>query len=59
MSDGLEINSESFNELLAVDISAWRDEVPLIEQHYAQFGDRLPRELRDQLLALDKRLADA
>jgi phosphoenolpyruvate carboxykinase (GTP) len=59
MSDGLEINSESFDELLAVDISAWRDEVPLIEQHYAQFGDRLPHELRDQLLALDKRLADA
>ena len=30
---------------------------PQIEQHYAQFGDRLPEQLRDELASLEKRLA--
>ncbi|HVA06911.1 MAG TPA: phosphoenolpyruvate carboxykinase (GTP), partial [Acidimicrobiales bacterium] len=55
--DGLDIDSETLEKLLAVDTSGWRDEVPLIEEHFSRFGDRLPEELRDQLLALDKRLA--
>ena len=42
---------------LAVDVDAWRAELPLIETHYEQFGDRLPAALRDELLALEKRLA--
>jgi phosphoenolpyruvate carboxykinase (GTP) len=54
---GMELAPKVLEELLAVDVSSWRDEVVLIEEHYARFGDRLPPELRDQLLALDKRLA--
>ena len=37
---------------------AWRTELPLIETHYEQFGDRLPQTLRDELEVLAKRLAD-
>jgi phosphoenolpyruvate carboxykinase (GTP) len=54
---GLDLAPERLDELLAVDRDAWRNEVELIEEHYARFGDRLPDALRDQLLALDKRLA--
>ena len=44
-------------QLLSVDLAGWRAEVPLIEEHYAQFGDHLPPELRAELIELEKRLA--
>ena len=44
-------------ELLRVDAEEWRAEVPSIEEHYANLGERLPVELRDELQALEKRLS--
>jgi phosphoenolpyruvate carboxykinase (GTP) len=43
-------------ELLRVDTEGWRAEVPLIEEYYAQFGDRLPEALADQVETLGRRL---
>jgi phosphoenolpyruvate carboxykinase (GTP) len=57
-TDGLALAPGSLDELLTVDADAWRAELPLIETHYEQFGDRLPQALRDELEALAKRLAD-
>jgi phosphoenolpyruvate carboxykinase (GTP) len=48
----------AIDELLTVDADSWRAELPLIEEHYEQFGDRLPQALRDELDALAKRLAE-
>jgi phosphoenolpyruvate carboxykinase (GTP) len=56
--DGLQLVPGALDELLDVDADSWRTELPLIEQHYDQFGDRLPQALRDELDALDKRLAE-
>jgi len=39
---GLAIPPEDLAELLHVDIDAWRAEVPDIQRHFAQFGERLP-----------------
>ena len=55
--DGLDLSAEQLAELLRVDVEEWRKEVPLIRQHFAQFGDRLPAELAAQVDALEKRLA--
>jgi phosphoenolpyruvate carboxykinase (GTP) len=55
---GLDVSPAALDELLAVDVEAWRAEVPLIEEHYAQFGDRLPARLHEQLEQLEKRLSD-
>ena len=44
-------------ELLSVDVEGWRAAIPQIEQHYAQFGEHLPDQLRDELASLEKRLA--
>jgi phosphoenolpyruvate carboxykinase (GTP) len=41
-----------------VDNEAWRGEIPLIEEHFAFIGERLPDELADELRELEKRLAD-
>jgi phosphoenolpyruvate carboxykinase (GTP) len=43
-------------ELLSVDNAAWKSELPLIEDHYAFIGERLPDELRHQLEVLQQRL---
>jgi phosphoenolpyruvate carboxykinase (GTP) len=56
--DGLELAPGALDELLDVDPDSWRTELPLIEEHYEQFGDRLPKTLRDELDALGKRLAE-
>ncbi len=53
---GMNISPSAMEELLSVDIDGWRKEVSLIEEHYAQFGDRLPPQLRAELDALSKRL---
>jgi phosphoenolpyruvate carboxykinase (GTP) len=58
-TSGLDVPDEDLEELLSVDIEGWRAAVPLIEKHYAQFGDRLPARLRDELAALEARLTSA
>jgi phosphoenolpyruvate carboxykinase (GTP) len=55
-TDGLEITAEARDELLTVDPSAVRDQLPQLEEHLAQFGDSLPAELRSQFEALRERL---
>ncbi len=54
--DGLDIDPSALAELIVGHASAWRNEVPLIESHFAQFGERLPDELRHQLTTLEQRL---
>jgi phosphoenolpyruvate carboxykinase (GTP) len=56
-TEGLEVAPEDLAALLAVDVEGWRAAIPQIEQHYAQFGERLPDQLRDELASLEKRLA--
>jgi len=53
---GLNIPPDDVNELLRVDRDAWRAEVPDVERHFAQFGDRLPARLAAQVAALRERL---
>ena len=55
-NEGLELSPAALTELLRVDPDEWRDEVPLIEEFYAKFGDHVPDGLRDELAALEKRL---
>jgi len=43
-------------ELLTVHADEWRAEVPLIKKHFAQFGDRLPAKLRQEVEELEQRL---
>jgi phosphoenolpyruvate carboxykinase (GTP) len=53
---GLSVGAEDIRELLNVDVAAWRAEIPDIEQHFKQFGDRLPQRLDEQLKRLAARL---
>jgi len=53
---GLDISGEVMEELLKVDPEAWKAEIPDIENHFAKFGDRLPKRLAAQLDKLKERL---
>jgi phosphoenolpyruvate carboxykinase (GTP) len=53
---GLKIDERDVQELLRVDLDAWKAEIPDIEKHFAQFGDRLPARLKKQFTALKERL---
>jgi phosphoenolpyruvate carboxykinase (GTP) len=57
-TEGLQLAPGALDELLSVNEDEWRAELPLIEEHYAVFGDRLPTALHDELDALAKRLAE-
>jgi phosphoenolpyruvate carboxykinase (GTP) len=39
-----------------VDKEGWKAEIPMIKEHYAIFGSKLPKALSEQLAALEKRL---
>jgi len=53
---GLDIADEALTEVLSVDVTALRDELPQVREHLAKFGDDLPAELRAQMQALEQRL---
>jgi len=53
---GLDISSHDLAALLSVDVAGWLADATGVHEHYAQFGDRLPPELRAELAALEKRL---
>ncbi len=55
---GLKISDDDMAELLKVDTEEWRAEVPSIEAHFAEFGERIPDALRDELAGLEKRLSE-
>ncbi len=58
--DGLDdMSRDDLAALLRVDIDGWLAELPLIEEYYAQFGDRLPAPMSEELAAMKSRLEAA
>lgn len=54
--EGLNITEQTVEDLLSVDKETWKEEAKGIEEFYAQFGDRLPKELRAELETLKANL---
>ena len=50
--NGLDVNEADLAELLKVDADGWKAAIPQIENHFAQFGDKLPTALSAQLQQL-------
>lgn len=48
-TDGLDIDATTLQSLLSINIDEWQQEVDAIEEYLDSFGDRLPRELKQQL----------
>jgi phosphoenolpyruvate carboxykinase (GTP) len=55
--DGLDLTDEQIELLLSVDNQAWREEAGKIKPDYDNYADRLPKQLWDELDALESRLS--
>jgi phosphoenolpyruvate carboxykinase (GTP) len=55
--NGLDIGDDDLAELLRVDNDGWRQALPQIREHFAQFGDHLPTQLIDAVDELESQLA--
>jgi len=49
---GLDISDDDLNDLLSVDTDGWKSAISQIEDHFAQFGEKLPPVLNQQLSSL-------
>lgn len=56
---GLDLPEADLEVLLGVDVDGWLDEIPMIREFYAKFGDHLPTGLSEELDALEQRLLEA
>jgi len=54
---GLKVGEEDLRQLLSLDAPGWREAVPQIQEHFAMFGDRLPKKLSSSLASLADALA--
>ncbi len=52
--EGLDCSRETLKSILYVDKARWSAEADEIAEYYKQFGDRLPKELRESLATLKK-----
>lgn len=54
--EGCSVDKETLKGLLNVDTETWKKEAEGIKEFYKKFGDRLPKELEEELAALESRL---
>ena len=54
--EGLDLSEETVAELLSVNKELWRQEACGISEFYKKFGDKLPKELSEELETLKKNL---
>lgn len=54
--EGCGVDEETLKGLLNVDTETWKKEAEGIKEFYKKFGDKLPKELEDELSALESRL---
>ena len=57
--EGLNVSAEDIAELLRVEVEGWLTEVPMIEDYFDGFGDRLPKILSEELAHLKSNLLKA
>ncbi len=55
--EGLDLDPEDLKVLLSIDETAWREELPKIREYFAQFGERLPAGISDELDKIEAALA--
>ena len=54
--DGLDLSDEVVDELLSIDIDAWKEDLANQREFFAQFGDKLPKEIKDSMDTLEANL---
>ena len=55
-TEGMDVSKETMEKLLSLNKEDWLKEVESIKEHFKSYGPKLPKELWDQLAALEKRV---
>ena len=50
--NGVKVAPADMKELTSVDKEGWKAELPMIKEHFASFGAKMPQALKDELAAL-------
>jgi phosphoenolpyruvate carboxykinase (GTP) len=53
---GIDVNENTLDELLEIDLEAWTKEVESIKEFFEEFGERMPKQLLKELDNLDRRI---
>ncbi len=54
--DGLDLSDEAITELLSIDKQAWKEDLANQREFFAQFGDKLPKEIKGSMDTLEENL---
>jgi len=54
--EGLDLSDEVVDELLSIDIDAWKEDLANQREFFAQFGDKLPKEIKESMDTLEANL---
>ena len=54
--EGLDLSDAVVDELLSIDKQAWKEDLANQREFFAQFGDKLPKEIKDSMDTLEKNL---
>ena len=57
--EGLNLSERDLDNLLKVEIDGWLEEIPLIRDYYSSYGDKVPKELENELKVLTQKLRRA
>ena len=57
--EGLNLSERDLDNLLKVEIDGWLEEIPLIRDYYSSYGDKVPKELENELNVLTEKLRRA
>lgn len=57
--EGLTLKEGAMKEILRVDVDEWKEEAKAIRVHFDGYGEKMPKELYEELDALEKRLEEA
>ena len=55
-TDGIEVDESILDELLEIDSAAWTKEVESIREFFGEFGERMPKQLFEELAKLEARV---
>jgi phosphoenolpyruvate carboxykinase (GTP) len=53
---GIDVDESTLDELLEIDTEAWTKEVESTREFFEEFGDRMPKQLLEELAKLETRI---
>jgi phosphoenolpyruvate carboxykinase (GTP) len=53
---GIDVDQSTLDELLEIDPESWTKEIESIKEFFEEFGERMPKQLLEELAKLESRI---